>query len=609
MSRLVAILAAALVTASAAAATPAPPRAAAMDEKPEPSPISETDKARMALDRLAFGARPGEVEKVRAMGVDAWIQRQLYPERIPDADVERRVAGLQVPKMSTAQLFEKYPNPAMILAQEGLRRKDAKGDEDKDALKRRLIREYQDKGYGRPREVYGELATDRLLRATYSERQLQEVMVDFWSNHFNVYAKKNVVQWYLPTYDREVIRPHALGKFRDLLLATAESPAMLYYLDNFQSVSPNAHLADIVPGRRNGNFKKNLPDGINENYARELMELHTLGVDGGYTQQDIKEVARAFTGWTIADARGMGRARQMGGRGGARIRARAGVPENVQAGDFYFNPVLHDGGVKTVLGHRIDGGGVRDGLAVIDLLANHPSTAKFIARKLCEKFASDDPDPALVARVAAAFTRSDGDIRATLSALFRDPAFFTARNYHAKVKTPFELVASSLRALDAQSNGREVQLLLADMGQPLYGWQAPTGYSELAADWVNSGALLKRMNFAVALASNRIPGTHVDLAALGGGRGDARAQLDAALQVLLGGQVSAATRKELIARLDQPLPDAQLADAGDEQMGGGDYGGGGRGRAPRVRLLAASGDPQRVQVAALVLGSPEFQRQ
>jgi hypothetical protein len=246
------------------------------------------------------------------------------------------------------------------------------------------------------------------------------------------------------------------------------------------------------------------------------------------------------------------------------------------------------------------------------LLARHPSTAKFIAGKLCEKFASDRPDPAMVARVAAAFTRSDGDIRATLSALFRDPAFFTAGNYRAKVKTPFELVASSLRALGAQSNGREVQLLLADLGQPLYGYQAPTGYSEQAADWVNSGALLKRMNFAVALAANRIPGTKVELAALGDAR-DARAQLDVGLRNLLGGQVSAETRRGLVARLDQPLPEAQLSDAAMTGMDEADYApggtGGSRGRGQRVRLLAASGDPQKVQVAALILGSPEFQRQ
>jgi uncharacterized protein (DUF1800 family) len=619
MSRLILLVASALVTGSAAAAamttSPAPsrvPRAAPTPASPPGTGVQAFSRERMVLDRLAFGARPGEVEKLRAMGVEAWIGRQLHPESIPDGDLERRIAGLEVPRMSTAELFAKYPNPAMLLAQSGQSRKQllADKDGDKEQLKRELVREYRDKGYGRPREVYTQLATDRLLRATYSERQLQEVMVDFWSNHFNVYAKKNVLQWYLPAFDRDVIRPHALGKFRDLLLATAESPAMLYYLDNFQSVSPDANLAARMPARRQ--MKQKMPTGINENYARELMELHTLGVDGGYSQQDIREVARAFTGWTIADARGIGGARAMGGRAGGRLRQRLGVPEGVRSGEFYFNPVLHDSGTKTVLGRRIDGGGVRDGLAVIELLADHPSTAKFISRKLCEKFVSDSPDPALVARVAAAFTRSDGDIRATLAALFRDPAFLEPQNYRAKVKTPFELVASSLRALGAQSNGREVQLLLADLGQPLYGYQAPTGYSEMAADWVNSGALLKRMNFAVALAANRIPGTRVDLSALEGGAAarDARTQLDAGLQVLLGGQVSAQTRNQLLARLDQPLPEATLDEPmSDEDMGGNDGADGGRGRGPRVRLLAASGDPQRVQVAALILGSPEFQRQ
>ena len=599
MPRLLALCAALVATATTALAVALPPPNPP-GGKPLPTPIPEEQKARMALDRLAFGARPGEVEAVLAMGVDAWIQRQLYPERIPDADLVRRVSGLSVPKQSTAQLFAQYPNPAMILRQAGVRN----DQENKDELKRELVREFREKGYGRPREVYLELATDRLLRATYSERQLQEVMVDFWSNHFNVYAKKNVMQWYLPAFDRDTIRPHAMGKFRELLLASAKSPAMLFYLDNFQSVSPKADLPRRVPGR--GEFKRNLPTGINENYARELMELHTLGVDGGYTQQDIKEVARAFTGWTIADARGYGDAKARGR--GMGMRQRLGVPASVASGEFYFNALLHDPGAKTVLGHRIDAGGVQDGVAAIDLLARHPATARFIAGKLCEKFASDTPDPAMVTRVAGAFTRSDGDIRATLSALFRDPAFFTARNHRAKVKTPFELVASSLRALGAQSNGREVQLLLADLGQPFYGFQAPTGYSEQAADWVNSGALLKRMNFAVALAANRIPGTKVELAALGDAR-DARAQLEAGLRNLLGGQVSAETKRGLLARLDQPLPEAQLSEEAMTNMA--EYapaGSGGRGQ-PRVRLLGASGDPQKVQVAALILGSPEFQRQ
>ncbi len=602
------------------------------------APLDETERARLVLDRLAFGARPGDVERVRTIGVAAWIARQLHPEEIPDTDVERRVAMLQVPTMRTADLFARYPNPAMLRRQAGLGKAGAAlpaaaapadasapavasapvdADADRQQARRELEQEYRDKGYGRPRDVYLELATDRLLRATYSERQLQEVMVDFWSNHFNVYAKKNVSQWYLPAYDRDTIRPHALGKFRDLLLATARSPAMLYYLDNYQSVSPEANLA----GRLHANAKRasKLPDGINENYARELMELHTLGVDGGYTQKDITEVARAFTGWTIADARGVGVVRAMAGDAGARspaqraqrLRQRMGVPEGIASGEFYFNPILHDGGPKMVLGHRIDAGGVGDGLAVIDLLARQPATATFIARELCEKFANDQPDPALVARVASAFTRSDGDIRATLAALFGDPAFFAPENYRAKVKTPFELVTSSLRALGAESNGRGMQAMLADLGEPLYGYQAPTGYSDAAADWVNSGALLKRMNFAVALAANRIPGTHVDLSALGTAR-DARAQLDVGVREWLGGDVSDATRRGLLARLGQPLPEVLMGDAGEDGMDGmdaGDAGGGGRNRQPSMRLLAASGDPQRVQVAALILGSPEFQRQ
>jgi uncharacterized protein (DUF1800 family) len=610
-----------LVAFAAAATQPMPADAAnAMQHVPavRTQVLGEAERARLVLDRLAFGARPGEVERVRAMGVDAWIARQLRPESIDDADVERRVAGLRVPKMSTAELFASYPNPNMLLRQAGVAKGKGEG-EDREQLKRELVREAREKGYRRPREVYNELATDRLLRATYSERQLQEVMVDFWSNHFNVYAKKNVSQWYLPAFDRDTIRPHALGNFRELLLATARSPAMLFYLDNYQSVSPKADLAGRM--RANPRRASKLPDGINENYARELMELHTLGVDGGYSQQDIKEVARAFTGWTIADARGIGAgdggmARNNGngrdaGRGGARLRQRFGVPAGVQSGEFYFNPLLHDGGAKTVLGRRIDSGGMGDGLAVIDLLARHPSTARFIAGKLCEKFVSDKPDPALVARVAAAFSRSNGDIRATLSALFRDPAFFAPANYRAKVKTPYELVVSSLRTLGAQSNGREVQLLLADLGQPLYGYQAPTGYSEAAADWVNSGALLKRMNFAVALAANRIPGTRVDLAPLGRA-GDSRAALDAGIRDWLGGNVSAETRRGLLARLEQPLPEARLDAVEDDAMnamGGDEIGGGGRGRTPRARLLAASGDPRQVQAAALILGSPEFQRQ
>jgi hypothetical protein len=337
-------------------------------------------------------------------------------------------------------------------------------------------------------------------------------------------------------------------------------------------------------------------------------------VNGGYTQADIREVARCLTGWTILDPRGYAVYADVSGddRLGQRLRrqrSRFGVPDGGESGSFYFNDKLHDPGPKTVLGRRIDVGGIGDGVAVIDLLSRQPATARFIAGKLAEKFVSDTPSPALVARVAAAFTRSDGDIRATLSALFHDPEFFAPQNYRAKIKTPFELVASSLRALQADTNGREVQAMLADLGQPLYGYQAPTGYPEVASDWVNSGALLKRMNFSVALSANRIPGTQVDLAGLGRAS-DRRGMLDAGLASWLGDGVSPGTREGLLTRLAQPLADARLDDTSAEGMAGDEEPAiGGLARGQKVRLKPASGDPQRIQVAALILGSPEFQRQ
>ena len=652
-----------LGTGVAAQMAAMPPSAATPASSTSP-PLTEAQKARFALDRLGFGARPGEVARVQAMGVATWIERQLRPESIDDAALATRLRGLSVPGMSTAELFRKYPNPTAVLR--GIEQNDASvsrrnrrdvtamAEEGNERGERRqaLARAYRELGAERPQEVYLQLAADRLLRATYSERQLQEVMVDFWSNHFNVYARKNVSQWFLPAFDREVIRKHALGNFRELLLASAQSPAMLFYLDNFESVSADANLAEAMgEGRRDlarlsdeqlrdaltrrrglsasetderirrlrGNpdqsLAQRLPTGLNENYARELLELHTLGVDGGYTQQDIREVARCLTGWSIYDARGYRAYAAMQGDDGLgrqmrRQAGRLGLPENGESGTFYFNARLHDNGAKTVLGQRIAAGGIGDGLQVIDLLAKHPATARFIAGKLALKFVSDTPSPALVARVAMAFERSGGDIRTTLRALFHDPEFFAPQNHRAKIKTPFELVVSSLRALQADSNGREVQALLMDLGEPLYGFQAPTGYPDTAADWVNSGALLKRMNFAIALAANRIPGTRIDLAQLGAANGSA-GLLDTGLSRWLGEAATAATREGLSARLQQPLPEASLADAsGDEAMFGNDERAvGGLTRSQRVRLQEASGDPRRIQVAALILGSPDFQRQ
>ncbi|MGI8493905.1 MAG: DUF1800 domain-containing protein, partial [Pyrinomonadaceae bacterium] len=505
----------------------------------------------------------------------------------------------------------------------------------------------------------------------------QETMVDFWTNHFNVYANKAATRWFLPEYDRDVIRPNALGNFKDLLLATAKSPAMLFYLDNYQSISPNAQQdnnrrgnggqlnpkqieramqnpqmrerikkqrglndaqldeflrqAKTDPqklGQGQQNQQKKQQRGINENYAREIMELHTLGVDGGYSQKDIQEIARAFTGWTIVNPRGYRRiaANEMNGmedKRTARQKKQMGLPGDTESGTFFFNPRWHDSGDKMILGQKVNEGGINDGLKVLDILANHPSTAHFIAKKLAVKFVSDNPSEALVGRVADAFLKSKGDIKTTLRALFTDKEFYAPENYRAKIKTPFELVVSAIRTIGADTNGGQVQAMLAKMGEPLYGYIAPTGYPDMAEDWVNTGALLERINFAVALASNRIPGTRVNLSKLNAQ--NKQQILDKAIAAILEGEIAPATRAMLLKQMDQPLPEPKMDNDSMAASGGGDSDGammentamerpnakqgGGRRGGQQARLLPPSGNPEVFKVVGLIIGSPDFQRQ
>ncbi|MBM3464606.1 MAG: DUF1800 domain-containing protein, partial [Armatimonadetes bacterium] len=338
----------------------------------------------------------------------------------------------------------------------------------------------------------------------HSNRQLEEVMVDFWFNHFNVNWSKGAERWLVTAYEREVIRPHAFGKFRDLLLASAQSPAMLFYLDNWLSSSATA------PARRDRK------PGLNENYARELLELHTLGVDGGYTQNDVVEVARCLTGWTLSRPR--------------------------DGGGFVFRPRMHDSGQKVVLGKVIRaGGGKEDGIAVIDMLARHPKTARFIATKLCLRFVADDPPKTLVDRVAAVFLRTDGDLRQTVRAVLTSPEFLSAKYAGAKIKTPLELVASSIRAVGGETKGGTTLLAaLNRMGMPLYLCQPPTGYADRADAWVSSGALLERLSFAVALMEGRMVGTTVEAERI-----LPRPDLDRAIEIILGARCSAETRATL----------------------------------------------------------------
>ena len=389
-------------------------------------------------------------------------------------------------------------------------------------------------------------------------------MVDFWFNHFNVYAQKGAVRWMLPAYEREAIRPHALGRFRDLVLATARHPAMLFYLDNWVSTR-----ADLVV-RRGPNAGRRM--GLNENYARELMELHTLGVDGGYTQHDVVEVARCFTGWTIDRPQ--------------------------EGGGFLFRPQAHDRGAKRVLGQTIPpGGGVEDGERVVDILARHPSAARFIATKLARRLVRDDPPAALIDRAADVFGRTDGDIRAVVTAIVTAPEFWSEAAYRAKIKTPLEVVASAMRTLEGRlahagpepgmpGGGVALAREVGRLGQPLYEAQPPTGYPDRADAWVNTGALLGRMNFALALAHNRFPGVRVDLGAVLGPVDRRRPDqvMDRLLAVILNGEATPHTRAVLAAQLDSPEITRTTADD----------------RVPK--------DTDVEKLAALVLGSPEFQR-
>lgn len=627
-------------------------------------PLTSDQKIAHVLNRLTFGATPGYFEKVKAIGFEQFIERQLDPGSIKDELAEAKTSNLEVFKLSTAEVFAKYPNPGALLRmletneQANARSLDQNQNNatvsPEDQMKRRqqIAEIYRKYDFKPAQQIAAQVLSNRILRATYSERQLQEVMVDFWQNHFNVFVGKNPVRWYIPSYERDVLRKHALGNFKDLVVGTAQHPAMLAYLDNFENVAPNSQLANANP--RAQRFQRQLENGqlpavarerikrnrgltdaqldqrlkqmqqaganmrgrgINENYARELMELHTLGVDGGYTQKDVTEVARCFTGWTIADPRGYRKVsasviNKNEDRRYERMQARFEIPDDVESGEFYFNSRWHDGSEKVVLGQKIKEGGMKDGLKVIDLLVKNPATAKFIARKLAVKFVNDNPSEALVSRIAQAFQKSDGDIKTTLRALFNDAEFFAAENYRAKIKTPFELMVSSLRALGADTRFSGALLALArKLGEVPYGYQAPTGYPDSAEDWVNTGALLERMNFAVALSSNRIPQTNVNLKQF-----EAKTPgeiFERSVAAILRGEVSSETKSALLKQLDKPLPELKLEEPEEEpieemppmQMPVG------RRLNRQVRLLPPTGNPEVFKIVGLLLGSPEFQRQ
>lgn len=411
--------------------------------------ISQDLKALHVVNRLAFGPRPGDLQKINDMGVDAYIRRQLSPETIEeDLRLNKKLDGIRTLGLTPTQLYLEYPPYAKSMA----------GDKGRSA--RREARQ-------KAKVVIVNAQKARLMRAVESPRQLQEVLVDFWFNHFNIHVAKGQGNIWTGAFEEQAIRPHVLGRFRDLLGATAKHPAMLYYLDNFKNITPSAK-------RSKG------PQGINENYARELMELHTLGVDGGYTQQDVTTLAEILTGWTF--------------------KRNARKPQDY--GTFHFDAPRHDSRDKTFLGHAIRGGGQEEVEHVLDLLAAHPSTARFISYKLAQYFVADKPDPALVDNLAQVFLTSDGDIRSVLDALFRSPQFWDSANYNGKFKTPYQLVISSARAAGLTiDNYRPLVQAVSQLGMPLYGCVTPDGYKNTQDAWLDSNSMLRRLTFATRFAA------------------------------------------------------------------------------------------------------------
>jgi uncharacterized protein (DUF1800 family) len=578
-----------------------------------------------ALNRLGFGARPGDAQKVRAVGLDKWIDQQLHPDKINDDAMNAFVSRYSALNQNQNDLLTQYAEQQR--ARQVVKRDRADTTKAMSADDAAMIQQLRQQQNSR-RQVVTQLQSSRVARAVGSERQLQEVMTDFWENHFNIYAAKGAPEpYYLVDFDQNVIRPNVLGKFRDLLQAVAKSPAMLFYLDNARSMADSTEptlagggrrdaggarrIGGIfgpmrVPARRPQQQAQRKHPGLNENYGRELLELHTLGVDGGYTQQDVINVARAFTGWTIKPP--------------------------AQGGGFIFRPQVHDAGEKIVLGHRLAAGrGTEDAEDVLDILAKSPATAHFISLKLARRFVSDSPSKALVDHAAQVYLKTDGDIREVVKSIVTSPEFFSQRAFHSKVKSPFEVVVSAMRALNAapDSTPRTAQVV-AYLGQPVFGHQAPNGWPETGEAWMNTGAILNRINFGMAAAAGRLPGA--DLRAIPAfdsvGRAPRDKQVDVVVATILNGMVSPDTRAVLVSG-EHPLlangaakqvQDMSPADSGDDSAAM-DSGNGQNGRPPRQKngggkaaalqgrglgnIPQLSGLPQ---IVGLALGSPEFQR-
>lgn len=620
--------------------------------------LTERQAAAHLIDRFTFGAAPGQVDEVVKKGLENWLMEQLDGKQNDDV-LNGQLQEYDALKLSNAQVLAEFPAPARVLREAvdaGVISKDSADRRNRALYKDRLQAYMAEKGYRPQKELFRQFINQKILSAAYSNNQLHQVLTEFWFNHFNVSVTKNDCAPFIPAYERDVIRPNVTGKFGDLLLATAQSPAMLFYLDNFSSAGNNEAMNKRQERLQQMMEKSNSKDdadvlqannkkekGLNENYAREMMELHTMGVDGGYTQQDVTEAARVLTGWTVFPMSDYGPSkaiRKIINRVGEdRLAAKGFVHE----GDFFFAMNRHDTKTKLVLGKTFAaGGGYQEGAALISMLAHHPSAATFICKKLAVRFVSDNPPASLIARMAGAFTKSDGDIKQVLITMVSSPEFWQKDALREKTKSPFELAISAVRALNAQVKAPFILYQwISKMGQNLYYYQAPTGFPDRAQYWINTGSLLNRMNFGLAFAAQKIPGISFSLAAINNNHEpeSAAAALAVYSRLLMPEREMEATLRRLTPLINDPLiqqkineaagsnsanndmnakntgetaeevqPDDANKDWNEEKLAKQSLKKGNRNKKETAIPVAPGNNSMLAQVVGIILGSPEFQR-
>ncbi|HET8829136.1 MAG TPA: DUF1800 domain-containing protein [Pelobium sp.] len=598
--------------------------------------LTDRQAALHLLSRFTYGPKPNNVDELMKIGISKWFNQQLQAN-LNDDGLKARLANYDAINLSNTQTEELFPRNPQVLRmaiKDGFIDKDSVRTGDKKEYRRKLMAYMNTKGLRPQQELYRQFISQKILRATYTENQLQEVLTDFWFNHFNVSLTKNNCAMYIPAYERDVIRPNVLGKFGDLLLATAKSPAMLFYLDNFSSMGNNETSIKAMEQRAKNSrnpkialekLEKNRKNkGLNENYAREVMELHTLGVDGGYTQNDVTQAAQVLTGWTIYPTSTYGGGAQM-------MKMLEKISEEnltkrgfVRDGDFLFTPNRHDTGDKIVLGRKFSGnGGYQEGVDLLNMLAQHPATAHFISSKLAIRFISDNPPKNVVDKMAKTFLARKGDIKAVLMTMVSSPEFWSKEALGEKTKSPFELAISAVRALDADvQQPYQLYNWINKMGQKIYHYQAPTGFPDKAQYWINTGALLNRMNFGLALAGQKIYGVKINLAALNNNHEpeSSEAALKAYGKMMLPERDLTQTLDRLNPFLNDPnlaqkvnqaasktKPPTAMEPTEDEQMMTGNNMTAQK-RNSSAKKPSFASNPMLAQVVGVLIGAPEFQK-